>query len=165
MSLACQDFMGRTSPYVSWDKPRTQHGCRSAGCLASLILQLTQQFVEWEGHVGWREGIKYFVFGEPLEMACKANPLLCRVSWEMTVPIFIAAYLSRSVLLARAHHCPIRPPSRRVIAAVSPLLLTLQEQINGRQVCCIWHVNWVLPKSASSALPFILSLTPSSHRR
>lgn len=126
MSLACQDFLGRTSPYISWNKPRSQHGCKPAGYLASLILQLTQQFVGWEGDVDWREGIKFFFFffGEPLEMACKANPPLCRVSWEMSVPIFIAAYLSCSVLSARAHQCPIRPPSCCVIAAISPLPLT-----------------------------------------
>jgi len=39
--------------------------------------------VGWEGDADWREGIKYFVFGAPFEMACKANPPpLHRVSWE-----------------------------------------------------------------------------------
>lgn len=156
-SLACQDFMGRSSRRISWDEPGTQRGCKPAGCLASLILQLAQQFVGWEGDADWRAGIKYFVFGEPLEMACKANPPLCGASWEMTVPIFIAAYHWGSVLLTRARRCPIRPPSRRVIAAVSPLLLALQKQINKKRVCCIWHVNWVsAPQICFFSSPFYL---------
>lgn len=87
---------------------RTQ---KSMGSLASQILQVTQQPVRQEGDVDRQERIKYSAFGEPLEMARRANPPLCRASWEMTAPTFIAAYLWRSVLSARALHCPISPPS------------------------------------------------------
>lgn len=157
MSLACWCFPGRTISCISWDNPRAQHECKLVRCLASLILQLTQHFVRWEGDVDWQEGIKYLVFGESLEMACKVNPLLCRVSWEIIVPVFITAYLSHSVLLACAHWGPITPPSCCVITDISPLPLTLQEQINGRQVCCIQHVNWgSAPQISFFSSPFYL---------
>lgn len=81
VSLACQDFTGRTSPYISWNKPRAQHGDKIYGKFGFLwILQDAQQLVGREGGVDGREGIKYSAFGEPLETAYKQ--ILC--SAELT---------------------------------------------------------------------------------
>lgn len=71
VSLTCPDFMVGTSPYISWDKPRAEQIWRIFGFINSAAFCGV-------GKEMWL-GIKYCVFGEALEMACKANPPLCRV--------------------------------------------------------------------------------------
>lgn len=113
-----------------------------------------------EGSRKWigEKGLNILYLENCSKWHCRANlPLLCRVSWEMTLPTLIAVYLLCSVLLARAHQCPIRSLSYCLIAAINPLLLTLHEQITGKQVCCIWPVNWVsAPQICFFGSPFYL---------
>lgn len=140
-------------------RPRAQRAFKPAGCWAWLILRLSHSSL-WRGRGmwNWREGIKYFILGEPLEMACKANPPLCRLSWEMTVPVF---YRGLSCAQCPFGACTPKPNQAtawlRYRGRKPSLLLALQEQINGKQVCCIRHVNWAsAPQICFFSSPFYL---------
>lgn len=142
VSLACQDFTGRTSPYIHWNKPRAQHGhknprkvwfhkfCRSHSSL-------------WGGREMWtgEKGLNILHLENPSKWHVKQ--ILCSAELPgKWLSQHLSRLISGAVSFQRAHSAAQSAHQAVPYLSPNPSPPHSGRADKWRQVCCIQHVNW-----------------------